>query len=208
MGRAGVWDVEESSSSAGREGCRWEQVMWVLEGQLVPTFLSWPGEPAQCSQKLCGEQDKGKHSLILPSLDLWFLFFAKLTAGIFPPTPGQGCTSWAKAALSFHHVHLKSFFLSELGFVTLQYPLVKKNQFCKERGTAPSFKLALPLIFSLIPLPHPSSSLYLPRSSASAHLQHPCGCIDAPANLHCLLSVSSTLAGTSLLIVLVSSSSV
>lgn len=58
MGKPGVWEVGEGNSSAGREGCRWEQVMWDLEGPLCLPFLSWtgeperalaaPGKPAQC----------------------------------------------------------------------------------------------------------------------------------------------------------------
>ena len=81
--------------------------------------------------------ERGQTQPTLPFFYPWPPFFAKQTSGFFPTTLGEGCTSWVKATLSFHHIHLKRFFLSELGFVTLPHPLVKIG-FCTKNGTVPS----------------------------------------------------------------------
>ena len=118
--------------------------MWGLEGPSVPTVLvlAWRPERARAAQgkqspvlveTVCGEQTQPT----LPFFYPWPPFFAKQTSGFFPTTLGEGCTSWVKATLSFHHIHLKRFFLSELGFVTLPHPLVKIG-FCTKNGTVPS----------------------------------------------------------------------
>lgn len=75
--------------------------MWGLEGPLVPTFpiLAWiaregsgsRGRTSPAFNLACGEQEEGRHSLVLLSFNAWVTQVLPNNPGLGMSLLGQGC---------------------------------------------------------------------------------------------------------------------